>query len=593
MPKTKQQSSKSIIKFLFELWRISPIITWVMMITQVIFIIVTTTIAPIFVSQLLTHIANGTATMNSSFGLLMVYALTLFLGEVIAVRLTIGMAYIVEIRMQSEIASRILRHLTAKSLGYHSNRMSGGIVSDANKLIGSVERFWDTLLFNAIPIATTIISVCVALSFVFWQFAIILAVLSVTMIFIIVKSQNKIAPTSRIVSEKSSAMTAHLADTVGNIAVVKAFAKEETEINRYENLIGEWRNANYREMKKVLLTTGAFGVMLTIMNLCAFVAAILATEYHIASIGVIYLVISYTINVVSRLWSVSNTTRSYLRVIGDASPMIDTLCEKTEVNDSINPEKFTMKKGEIGFNDITFTHNENNHELFSNFNLAIKPGEQIGLVGKSGSGKTTLTHLLLRFSDIDKGSITIDGQDITKITQADLHKAIAYVPQESMLFHRTLRDNIAYSKPNATDQEIYEAAKQANVTDFIKDLPKGFDTLVGERGVKLSGGQRQRIAIARAILKDAPILILDEATSALDSENEKLIQTALTRLMQGRTSIVIAHRLSTIAKLDRIIVLDNGNIVEQGAHDELIAGKNSVYAKLWKHQSGNFIDEEE
>jgi ATP-binding cassette subfamily B protein len=593
MPKTKQQSSKSIIKFLFELWKISPTMTWVMMITQVLFITITTTIAPIFVSQLLTHIANGTATMNSSFGLLMIYAATLFFGEVIAVRLTIGMAYIVEIRIQSEIASRILRHLTAKSLGYHSNRMSGGIVSDANKLIGAVERFWDTLLFNAIPIATTIISVCVALSFVFWQFAIVLAVLSITMIFVIVKSQNNIAPTSRIVSEKSSAMTAHLADTIGNIAVVKAFAKEETEINRYENLISEWRNANFKEMKKVLLTTGSFGVMLTAMNICAFIAAILATEYHIASIGVIYLVISYTINVVSRLWSVSNTTRSYLRVIGDASPMIDTLCEKTEINDLVNPEKFTMKKGEIGFNDITFTHNENDHELFSHFNLAIKPGEQIGLVGKSGSGKTTLTHLLLRFSDIDKGSITIDGQDITKITQADLHKAIAYVPQESMLFHRSLRDNIAYSKPNATDQEIYEAAKQANVTDFIKDLPKGFDTLVGERGVKLSGGQRQRIAIARAILKDAPILILDEATSALDSENEKLIQTALTRLMKGRTSIVIAHRLSTIAKLDRIIVLDNGNIVEQGAHDELIASKNSVYAKLWKHQSGNFIDEEE
>lgn len=567
--------------------------TWVMMITQVLFITITTTIAPIFVSQLLTHIANGTATMDSSFGLLMIYAATLFFGEVIAVRLTIGMAYIVEIRIQSEIASRVLRHLTAKSLGYHSNRMSGGIVSDANKLIGAVERFWDTLLFNAIPIATTIISVCVALSFVFWQFAIVLAILSITMVFVIVKSQNNIAPTSRIVSEKSSAMTAHLADTIGNIAVVKAFAKEETEINRYESLIGEWRNANYKEMKKVLLTTGSFGVMLTAMNICAFIAAILATEYHIASIGVIYLVISYTINVVSRLWSVSNTTRSYLRVIGDASPMIDTLCEKTEINDSTSPEKFNIEKGEIGFNNITFTHSENNHELFSNFNLIIKPGEQIGLVGKSGSGKTTLTHLLLRFSDIDNGSITIDGQDITKITQADLHKSIAYVPQESMLFHRSLRDNIAYSNPDATDQEIYEAAKQANVIDFIQDLPKGFDTLVGERGVKLSGGQRQRIAIARAILKDAPILILDEATSALDSENEKLIQTALTRLMKGRTSIVIAHRLSTIAKLDRIIVLDNGNIAEQGTHNELIAKDSSVYAKLWKHQSGNFIDEEE
>jgi ATP-binding cassette subfamily B protein len=222
--------------------------------------------------------------------------------------------------------------------------------------------------------------------------------------------------------------------------------------------------------------------------------------------------------------------------------------------------------------------------------LHIKPGERIGLAGHSGGGKTTLTKLILRFADVTKGAIAIDGQNIADVSQDSLRSAIAYVPQEPYLFHRSLRENIAYARPDATDDEVMLAVKRANAYEFIKNLPDGLDTIVGERGVKLSGGQRQRIAIARAILKDAPILILDEATSALDSESEKLIQNALTKLMKGRTSIVVAHRLSTIAQLDRIIVLENGSIAEQGSHSELLQHKG-IYATLWAHQSGGFIEE--
>jgi ATP-binding cassette subfamily B protein len=223
--------------------------------------------------------------------------------------------------------------------------------------------------------------------------------------------------------------------------------------------------------------------------------------------------------------------------------------------------------------------------------LSIHAGEKIGLVGHSGSGKTTFTRLLLRFSDLDKGEILIDGQNIANITQDDLHNEIAYVPQEPLLFHRSIKENISYGQPAASMSEIDKAAKQAHAEDFIEQLPKGYETLVGERGVKLSGGQRQRIAIARALLKDAPILLLDEATSALDSESEALIQDALWKLMEGRTAIVIAHRLSTIQRMDRIVVMDDGKIVEQGSHKKLLK-LGGTYAKLWARQSGGFIEDD-
>jgi ATP-binding cassette subfamily B protein len=276
-------------------------------------------------------------------------------------------------------------------------------------------------------------------------------------------------------------------------------------------------------------------------------------------------------------------------MIGDSEEAVEIMNSKLDVEDK-SKELLKITDGSIEFNNVGFTHQAANEPLFRNFDLQIEPRQRVGIVGVSGSGKTTLTKLLMRFSDIDNGSITIDGTAINSVTQESLHQAISYVPQEPLLFHRTLAENIAYSRPNATMNEIKKAAQSANAMDFITSLPEGFETLVGERGVKLSGGQRQRIAIARAILKDAPILVLDEATSALDSESEKLIQQSLESLMSDRTSIVVAHRLSTIAKLDRIIVMQDGKIIEDGSHADLIK-KKGTYSKLWKHQSGGFIEE--
>lgn len=587
---SKNNSTKRVVNFLWNLRKISPKLVYLMIFTQFLFTILSSIVAPIFVSQLLTHIADGTATIDNDGKSLVIYSLILLFGNVLIVRLSIFLAYITETKMQSATLKKVLDNLLSRSLGYHANRMSGGIVSDTNRLSGAIERFWDMITFEITPTITTIVSSCIVLGFILWQFAIVIAILSMFIIYLIVKIQTSKTQYSKNIAKAASLMTSHFSDVIGNISAVKSFASEKEETKKYKSLIENWRDANLKEMKYVIISSGSFGLIMNIMNMLAFGVAIFVTEKNIANIGTVYLVISFTMNIVARLWSASHTTRTFLRVVGDSSPMIATLDEEIKIIDIEEPEDIVIKKGAISFKNIRFTHDENKKPLFDSFSLDIKAGERIGLVGRSGAGKTSLTKLILRFNDIEAGEILIDDQNISKVSQANLRSNIAFVPQEPTLFHRSLRDNIAYGKPEATDKEINNAIKKANAADFIKDLPDGIKTIVGERGVKLSGGQRQRVTIARAILKDSPILILDEATSALDSESEKLIQDALAKLMKNRTSIVIAHRLSTIAKLDRIIVIDDGKIIEQGTHEELLK-QPGVYSKLWQHQSGGFIEE--
>ncbi|MBR2600739.1 ATP-binding cassette domain-containing protein [Candidatus Saccharibacteria bacterium] len=309
------------------------------------------------------------------------------------------------------------------------------------------------------------------------------------------------------------------------------------------------------------------------------------------SISTLVLIINYSSSIMRDMWDIHSVFKTMNRIFGDAYEMTEILDMKDDVVDEPGCKALKVTKSAIDFKGITFKHHDARTALFKDFSLEVKPGERVGLVGVSGSGKTTLTKLLLRFADVNEGEIDIDGQNIRYVTQKTLREAIAYVPQETSLFHRTIAENIAYGRPDASQKEIERAAKLANADEFIKELPNGYDTLVGERGVKLSGGQRQRVAIARAILKDAPILVLDEATSALDSESEALIQGALSELMKGRTCIVIAHRLSTVAHLDRIVVLEKGKIVEQGTHRQLLNAGGS-YSKLWSRQSGAFLDED-
>lgn len=388
-----------------------------------------------------------------------------------------------------------------------------------------------------------------------------------------------------------SKQTGYLADSITNIMAIKSFSGAQFENRSFkkytdrtrDNLLSIMR-ANHRQML-------SFSLMNRFILVCALILAILGVAVFDANIATVFLIFSFTGNLINQLWVFcNNSLRTYSRAFGDAQDMVKILSIEPEIKDPAAPEKLRINHGSIKFNDVTFTHQGMEQNLFENFNLKIKAGEKVGLVGHSGSGKTTFTRLLLRFSDIDDGEILIDGQNIAHITQDDLHREIAYVPQEPIMFHRTLRDNIRYGDFNADDAQVEIAAKNSHAAEFISELPDGYNTLVGERGVKLSGGQRQRIAIARAMIKNAPILLLDEATSALDSESEVLIQDALWKLMEGRTAIVIAHRLSTIQKMDRIIVLDNGKIIEEGSHKELIR-KNGKYAELWNHQSGGFLEE--
>ena len=474
---------------------------------------------------------------------------------------------------------------------FHANKFGGSLVSQTNKLNGAVERFWDTIFWSILPLVISLAGSIIILSTLIWQYALFLFVFSIIFSIAVYFGSRPMAKLSEKEAKASNKVSGQLADMVSNILAVKSSGAESTEQKRFSKTVSSWRSASLGTMRGFLKVSTVYSTINTIIKIGAIAFAVYAAQHNLVSVASVYLIITYTGSVAHELWNMNGIMRSYNRIIGDAHEMVEILKTPTTLVDR-SDKKLKIKRGGIVMDNVTFTHDEGQGDtLFHDFSLNIQPGEKIGLVGSSGSGKTTLTKLLLRFADIDSGEIAIDAQNIAEVTQASLREQIAYVPQEPLLFHRSVRENIAYSRPDATDAEIEKAAKKAGAYDFIVKLQDGFDTLVGERGVKLSGGQRQRIAIARAILKDAPILVLDEATSALDSESEALIQKSLETLMKNRTSIVIAHRLSTIAKLDRIIVLENGRIVEDGSHDQLLAKKRGVYAKLWARQSGGFIEE--
>jgi len=521
---------------------------------------------------------------------LVAYAILLFLG-IVAWRVVDHFMWGLEINLERDMAEEVHSKLLNQTADFHANNFTGSLVSQNSKLLGSYIRIADATIYTTFPLLTGIIYASTIMFFRAPLFGWLLVIFSVVYISLALVVSRPVRKAGARLASAESEQTGHLADALTNSMAVKSFASGAFERRRFHGATSKTER-RWREMSKVHdRQMNILGFTNRAISSSALLVAVITVMFFNAEIGTVFLILSYTASIVDQLFNFGNNgLRTFNRAFGDAKDMVDTLALTPTILDPVKPEPVRIKRGLVTFKDVGFTHDGSEDALFQAFNLRIKPGEKVGLVGHSGSGKTTFTRLLLRFSDIQSGQILIDGQDITAITQDDLRRHIAYVPQEPLLFHRTIRENIAYGQGEVDERAVVAVAKLAHAHEFIETLPHGYDTLVGERGVKLSGGQRQRIAIARAMLKNAPILLLDEATSALASESEVLIQDALWKLMEGRTAIVIAHRLSTIQHMDRIVVLDDGKIVEQGSHKDLIA-QNGEYAKLWAHQSGGFMDD--
>ena len=474
-----------------------------------------------------------------------------------------------------------------QSMTFHSNRFSGSLTSAANKLPGAFIDLKSNFVWDIYPLILTVIYSIGAAAVVCLPFAIILAVYAAIYITASIVIYYKTRYVDENLADAENKQTGQLADAITNEVSVKSYARENLEKSRFDNATKRTREATFAVAKVSFWRSLSMNIINTITYAAILVLIVMSHDLFGLTIANIVFLYSLSNSLLSNVWTINHILRTINRALGNAKEMVGIL-DLPYIIDDKTDKPLKVDKAEIDISHISFQHQEQKEKLFTDFSLKVPSGRSVGLVGVSGSGKSTLTKLLLRFDDVLKGVIYIDGQDIRDVTQKSLREAIAYVPQESSLFHRSIFENIAYGRPGATEEEIYEAARLANADEFINQLPDGYDTLVGERGVKLSGGQRQRIAIARAILKDAPILVLDEATSALDSESEALIQEALRNLMQGRTSIVVAHRLSTIAGLDEIVVLKDGKIMEQGSHQALLK-KGGEYAKLWSRQSGAFL----
>lgn len=548
-------------------------------------------VIPLYTARALDKLAAGGAVLSDFYGIFaVILAANIF--TMIGWRVTVASIWTFESRVMRDLYEKSFNYLMGQSHRFFVNRFAGSLVSQVNKFVGAYERLADTIVWNIYTLASMYLFTMIVLWGKVPAIVGMLVLVTVVYLTVIITLKRKELPLNEAMAQSETAQTGQLADSITNIAAVKSYSNEDKEKKLYKLKLKDVIDANVNLMRVSLrhdIWTSGLG---KIFGILALVGAIVAVVEFKQPIGIVYLVTTYVGNILGRLWDIQYSFRTINRAFGDASPMTKMLTDiPHEVTDDSQAPELKVPSGAVHFENVDFGYPEQQaSSLFSKFTLDVKPGEKIGLVGPSGGGKTTVTMLLLRFMDIQGGRILIDDQDISLVKQQSLRHAIAYVPQEPMMFHRSIADNIRYGRLGATDDDVVKAAKQANAHEFIEKLPEGYKTLVGERGTKLSGGQRQRVAIARAILSDAPILVLDEATSALDSESEKLIQDALKKLMKGRTTLVVAHRLSTIQTMDRIVVLEEGHITEQGSHKELL-DKQGHYANLWNHQSGGFLED--
>lgn len=486
-----------------------------------------------------------------------------------------------------DLMNTCYQHLQRHSAGFFNSSFVGSLVAKVKRYERSFEQIADQIVYD---FGRSFLDAAMIVGVLLWQYRdvgfIVLAWCVIFMLFSYFYARFKLPYDARRAAADTQT-TAQLADSITNNVNIKLFTNYKKEDERFQEVTREqflirkksWDLSTIGDIIQSSFMIGLeFGIIYFAVKLWA---------RGMLSVADIVLLQVYLMRIFDKLWNTGKYIRNIYEALADANEMTAILSEPYEVRDAADAKPLVVVEGNIEFRGVSFGYHRES-PVFKDFNFTAASGERVAFVGPSGGGKSTIAKLLFRFYNLDGGEIMIDGQNIAGVTQDSLRAAIALVPQDPILFHRSLMENIRYARPEATDDEVVTAAKLAHAHEFIESFPKRYDTLVGERGLKLSGGERQRVAIARAILKNAPILVLDEATSSLDSESELYIQDALRRLMEGRTTIVIAHRLSTIMQMDRIVVIESGRVVEEGKHKELVKAKKGIYQRLWEIQAGGF-----
>jgi ATP-binding cassette subfamily B protein len=497
-----------------------------------------------------------------------------------------------EIRGMESLYVEAMQDLLARDLSFFQDNYAGSLTKRA---LGYARRFEDVFDVLAFQVAAVILPLgfvaAVLWTYSPWMVVVLFALIAVTVAMMtpLIRRRRRLVDVREAASNR---LAGHVADSIANAEAVRAFAREPDEAGIHAANVLDFgaktqRSWDYQNLRVHMVASPMF----VVTNTLGLIVALATSGGTGESLEAVFITFSYYTTATRVMWEFNHIYRNLEGALTDAAQFTELLLDPPAVVDAPGPATFAPADSSVELRDVSFRYSAAQPLLVDRFSLRVEPGMKVGLVGRSGGGKTTLTRLLLRFSDVETGEIRVGGQPIESVPQAELRRAIAYVPQDPSMFHRTIADNIRVGRPGATDAEVRHAARLAHAGEFIETLPAGYETLVGERGVKLSGGQRQRVAIARAILKDARILVLDEATSSLDSESEALIQEALWTLLAGRTAIVIAHRLSTVRRMDRLVILERGRIEEMGTHDELLA-TGGIYASLWRHQSGGFLPAE-